>query len=156
MEYDVTLKEVASEHLASVRGMYPTARLPEAMPAEFARVMSELTAEGIQPSGGAVVIYHGWTGDTADAEIGFTIRGVFFPRDPRGPVRASRTPAGKVLFTVHEGRDADLEAAYKAIRAYAEANRLELAGVMWERYLTDPAGEPDPDKHVTEVYWPVA
>jgi effector-binding domain-containing protein len=156
MEYDVTLREVASEHLASVRGTYPTARLPEVIPAELARVMSELTAEGIQPSGAAIAIYHGWTGDMIDAEIGFTIRGVFFPRDPKGPIRASRTPAGKVLFTVHVGRYADLEAAYKAIRAYAEVNRLELAGVMWERYLSDPVSEPDPDRHVTEVYWPVA
>lgn len=156
MDYDVTLKQVATEHLASVRGTYPIARLPELMPAEFARVMNELTAEGIQPSGGAVTIYHGWGGDTVDAEIGFTIRGVFFPRDPKGPVRASRTPGGKVLFTVHVGLYAELEAAYKAIQAYAKANRLELAGIMWERYLTGPAAEPDSSKHVTEVYWPVA
>ena len=156
MDYDVTLKEVATEHLASVRGTYPMAQLPEVMQAEFARVMSELVAEGVQPSGGAVTIYHGWTGDTVDAEIGFTIRGVFFPRNPKGPVKASRTPGGKVLFTVHVGHYVELEAAYKAIQSYAKANRLELADVMWERYLTDPATEPDLSKHVTEVYWPVA
>jgi effector-binding domain-containing protein len=48
-----------------------------------------------------------------------------------------------------------LVAAYEAVQNYAAANGLELAGNMWERYLTDPAVEPDLSKHVTEIYWPI-
>jgi effector-binding domain-containing protein len=155
MDYDVTIKEVASEHLASVRGTYPIAQLPEVMGREFGRVMSALTAEGVQPSGGAVVIYHGWTEDTVDAEIAFTIQGVFFPQNPRGGVRPSRVPGGRVAFTTHVGPYDQIANAYGAIQAYAKENRLELAGTMWERYLTDPAVEPDLSKHVTELFWPV-
>jgi effector-binding domain-containing protein len=156
MDYEVTLKETASEHLASVRGIYPISQLAEAMPKAFAQVMKVLTAQGVQPSGGAITVYHGWSSDTVDAEIGFTIRGVFFPQEPKGAVRASRIPGGRVLFAAHVGPYEQLEAAYRAIQAYAEENGLQLAETMWEKYLTDPAQEPDLTKHLTEVYWPVA
>jgi effector-binding domain-containing protein len=163
MDYDVVLKEVAPEHLASVRGVYPIAELPEVMGRGFAQIMSALNAEGIQPAGGALSIYHGWTEDTVDVEIAFTIKGVFFPQDAgaaarrqdRGGVKASMVPGGRVLFAVHVGPYDQIAAAYGAIQTYAGANGLKLAGKMWERYLTDPAEEPDLSKHVTEVFWPV-
>jgi effector-binding domain-containing protein len=155
MDYNVTIREVVAEQLASVRDTYPMARLPEAMPGEFGRVMAALVAEGIQPAGGAVAIYHGWTEDAVDVEIGFTIRGVFFPQDPHGRVKASRIPGGRALSTLHMGPYSGLVAAYEAVQNYAAANGLELAGNMWERYLTDPAVEPDLSKHVTEIYWPI-
>ncbi len=153
MDYDVTIREVDSEQLASVRGVYRISELAGVMEREFGRIMGALTAEGVQPSGGAVTLYHSWTEDTVDAEIGFTVQGVFFPRDG---VKPSRIPGGKVAFTVHVGRYDQIERAYRAIQAYAEANSLQLADMMWERYLTDPAAEPDLSKHVTEVYWPLA
>jgi effector-binding domain-containing protein len=156
MDYDVTVKEVAPEHAASVRGTYPIAQLAEVMPKEFSRVMSALTAEGVQLSGGAVALYHGWTEDTVDVEVGFTIRGVFFPQDVRRGVKASRVPGGKVVFTVHIGPYDQVGAAYAAMQAYAKANGLKLADTMWERYLTGPDVEPDVSKHVTELYWPLA
>ena len=124
MDYDVVVKEVPPEHAASVRGTHPIAQMAEVMPKEFGRVMAALTAEGVQPSGGAVAIYHGWTEETVDVEIAFTIHGVFFPRDlKKGSVKASRVPGGKVAFTVHVGPYEQIAAAYAAIQAYARANR---------------------------------
>lgn len=155
MEYEVIIREISSEHLAGVRGTYPVAQLPEVMGREFGRVMAALSAEGVQLAGGAVAVYHGWTEDSVDVEIGFTIHGVFFPQDRRSDVKPGRVPGGKVVFATHVGPYDQLVNAYTAIQDYAAANRLELAGVMWERYLTDPSEEPDPNKHVTEVYWPV-
>lgn len=155
MAYDIVMKEVAPEHLASVRGTHAMAELPSVMQRDFARVMNALNAEGVQPSGGAVAVYHGWTEDTVDVEIGFTIHGVFFPQGRRSEVKPSRTPGGKVAFTTHVGSYEGLEKAYEAIQAYAKANGLKLADTMWERYLTDPAVEPDVNRHVTEVFWPV-
>ncbi|OFW57219.1 MAG: hypothetical protein A2133_06855 [Actinobacteria bacterium RBG_16_64_13] len=156
MDYEVAVRNVAPEHTASVRGTYPMAQLAEVMPKEFGRVMAALTAEGIPPSGGAVAIYHGWNEETVDVELAITIRGVFFPQDLRRGVKASRVPGGKVVFTEHIGPYDQIAAAYGAIQAYAKANGLDLAETMWERYLTDPAVEPDLSKHVTEVYWPLA
>ena len=155
MEYDVIIKEIAPEHLASTRGTYPIAQLPEVMGREFGRIMGALQAEGIQPSGGVLAVYHGWTEETVDVELAATIRGVFFPQDAKRGVKPSMVPGGKVLFTVHVGHYDQIAAAYEAMQEHARVNGLELADMMWERYLTDPAVEPDLNKHVTEVYWPL-
>ncbi len=49
-----------------------------------------------------------------------------------------------------------IAAAYYAIQQHATANDVTLANTMWERYLTDPAVEPDLSRHATEVFWPLA
>jgi effector-binding domain-containing protein len=155
MGYEVIVKEVAPEHLASVRGTYRTSELPQVMPRELCRILDALQAEGIQPAGGVLTVYHAWDKETVDAEMGATIRGVFFPRDPKGHVKAGMVPGGRVAFTVHVGAYEGVHAAYEAILEYAKENDLELGDLMWEKYLTDPAVEPDLSKHVTEVYWPL-
>lgn len=164
MDYEVAMREVPPEHLASVRGTYPISQLPAVMPKEFGRIMRALRAEGVQPAGGAVAIYHSWSEDTVDVEIAFAIKGVFFPQDvrrgakhhPQGSVRPSMIPGGRVLYTRHVGPYDQIAAAYGAIQAYARTNDLKLADRMWEKYLTDPATEPDLGKHVAEVFWPLA
>lgn len=156
MDYQVVIKEMPPEHLASTRGIYPVAELPEVMGREFGRIMGALSAEGIRPAGAALAIYHAWTGDSVDVEIAFAIQGVFFPQTPRSDVKPSRVPGGKVVFTTHVGPYDEIHKAYEAIQSYAKEKSLDLADMMWERYLTDPSVEPDLRKHVTEVCWPLA
>jgi effector-binding domain-containing protein len=156
MDYSVSIREVAPEHIAGLRGTYPVAQLPQVMAGEFGRVMGVLIAEGVKPAGGAVAVYHDVTDDTVDVEIAFTIHGVYFPRDKKGVVKPGRLPGGKVAFTTHVGPYDKLEEAYTAVQAYAKANGVKLAGMMWERYLTGLDEEPDVNKHVTEIYWPLA
>ncbi len=153
MTYEVTVKEVTPERLAGVRGTYRIADLGEVMGREFGRIMAAMAAQGVSPSGGALTVYHGWTEDTVDAEIAFTIEGDFAPQED---VKPGMLPGGKAAFTVHVGPYDQIGAAYEAIQQHAEANGLTLADMMWERYLTDPTVEPDLSKHVTEVFWPLA
>ena len=68
----------------------------------------------------------------------------------------SSSPAGRVLSAVHVGPYDGIAQAYQAVMTYAEANDLCLGDTMWERYMTDPAVEPDPSKYVTEIYWLLA
>jgi effector-binding domain-containing protein len=150
--YEVEIKDPAPMRLAGVRGTYGIAELGEVMGREFGRIMAALTAQGVHPSGGAVTVYHGWTEDTVDAEIAFTVDGEFAAE---GDVRPSTLSGGKAAFTIHVGPYDQIGAAYGAIQEYAKANGLNLAGMMWERYLTGPE-EPDLSKHVTEVFWPLA
>ncbi len=151
MAYEVEIKDAVPMRLAGVRGTYRIAELGEVMGREFGRIMAALTAQGVRPSGGAVTVYYGWTEDTVDAEIAFTIDGDFAAE---GDVRPSTLPGGKAAFTKHVGPYDQIGAAYGAIQEYAKVNGLNLAGMMWERYLTGPE-EPDLSKHVTEVFWPL-
>ena len=156
MKYNVVIKEVAPENLASIRATCSIAELPEVMGRQFGRIIAALSAEGIQPSAGALAIYHGWTQDTVDVEIAFVIQEIFHPRIGQSGVAPSKIPGGRVAFTTHVGPYEEIQNGYGAIRAYAQENSLKLADMMWECYLTDPAVEPDLRKHITELYWPLA
>jgi effector-binding domain-containing protein len=153
MAYEVTIAEMTPEPVAGVRGTYRIADLAEVMGREFGRIMVAIAAQGARPAGSALTIYHGWTEDEVDAEIAFTIEGDFVPQED---VKPGTLPGGRVATTVHVGPYDQLGEAYEAIQRHAEANGLALAELMWERYLTDPAVEPDLNKHVTEVFWPLA
>src|SRR4030042_2358727 len=109
--YRVTMKEVAPEQAAGIRGQYPISQVPEIMGKGFGLVMEALTAEGVRPAGGALAIYHGWTKDTVDVEIALTVQGVFFPQGGRSGVKASMGAGGKGGFTVHGGPHAHLRGA---------------------------------------------
>jgi effector-binding domain-containing protein len=153
MGYEVTVKEVAPETFAAVRGTYQITELGQVMRREFGRVMAAITAQGARPSGGASTLYQCWTEDAVDAEIAFTIDGEFAPQ---GDVKPGTLPGGSVAFTTHVGPYDQIAAPYYAMQEYAESNDLTLANTMWERYLTDLATEPDLTKHVTELFWPLS
>lgn len=153
MAYEVLIKELPPERLATTRGVYAVAEIGQVMGREFGRVMAALSAQGLYPLGGPVALYHAWPETTVDVEIGFPVPAGFREQDG---VRPSELPGGRVATTVFVGPYDQIEAAYVAVQEYANESGLSLAETMWERYLTDPAQEPDLSKHVTEVFWPLA
>jgi effector-binding domain-containing protein len=153
MPYEVTAKDLEPEKLASVRGVLPLAEIGQAMAGAFGRIMAALSAQGMYPAGPPVAVYHSWTDTSVDTEIAFPVSGEFVEHEG---VMPSELPGGRALFTVYVGPYDQMHAAYEAIKQYAEENGLELAGIMWERYFTDPHLEPDLSKHVTHIYWPLA
>ena len=152
MAYGIQLRELPTERLASVRSRQSIADLGRLMEREFGHIMTALAHQGLYPTGPPVAIYHSWSEDSVDVELGFPIVGEFQEADGVFP---SELPAGKVASTIFVGRYEDIEKAYEAIQAWAKENGLELAEMMWERYFTSPEEEPDLSKHVTEVFWPV-
>ncbi len=155
MGYDVTVIDYAGERIVSARGRYRISQLKLVVPRELARVVSALLAQGAEPVNGAVAVYHGWTEETVEVELGYTVRGSFSAGAAAG-VNESSLPACRALMTTHVGPYERVAGAYEAVMAHAEANSIVLADFMWERYITDPACEPDPDKYVTEIYLPLA
>jgi effector-binding domain-containing protein len=152
MVYEVEMKELAPELLASVVTKCYIEDLPRVVPEAFGRVMGVITGQGVSPTGGAVAVYRVWTEESVVVEIGFTVAAEI--RAEQG-VAPGRLPGGRALKTVHVGRYEDIGPAYQAMQEYAAGHELPLAKTMWERYLTDPAAEPDLSKHVTEIFWPV-
>lgn len=151
MGYEVTVRELEPELLASVRVTAHMDEMGQVMSREFGHVMAIMSRQGVKPTGGAVAVYHSFTPDTADLEIGFTVAGVMKEEDGVGP---GMLPGGPVAFTVYVGVYDEIEPAYRAMQRYAEEKGFELQPVMWEKYLTGPE-EPDLSKHVTEIYWPL-
>ena len=63
--------------------------------------------------------------------------------------------AGNALKVTYMGPYKGSAGAHEAIATYAETNGKEFVGPPWEVYVNDPSKEPDPNKYITEVYYPV-
>jgi effector-binding domain-containing protein len=122
------------------------------MGAEFGRVAGAMASQGLHPVGPPAAVYHAWTEASVDLELGFPVAGDF--QEAQG-VRPGMLPGGRVAIVLYTGPYDRIEPAYKAVQEYAESLELALAPMMWERYLTDPQQEPDLDKHLTQIVWPL-
>jgi effector-binding domain-containing protein len=151
MTYEVQIKEIAPEKLASVRAWHRAEELAQIMGRELGRIMTAMSLQGLHPAGSPVAVYHAWTEDSVDLELGWPVRGEFAQAEGIGP---GVLPGGRVAFALYTGAYDQIEPAYRAIQEYAEQKGFTLAPVMWERYLTGPE-EQDLSKHLTEIYWPL-
>ncbi len=62
---------------------------------------------------------------------------------------------GKALHIDFYGNYTELGNAHKAMETYMKANNLSLRGPAIEQYVTDPTTEPDPNKWLTKLSYPV-
>ncbi len=61
----------------------------------------------------------------------------------------------KLVRTVHHGAYEHLGAAWAEFNAWIAAHALQPRPDLWERYLTDPASNPDPSTWRTELNRPL-
>ncbi len=66
-----------------------------------------------------------------------------------------KTGEGKVVKGIHTGSYHQLGSTHEQINKYIAFKKLEINGVPWETYVTDPGIEADTTKWITEVYYPV-
>ncbi|MGE0589379.1 MAG: SRPBCC family protein [Cyclobacteriaceae bacterium] len=64
-------------------------------------------------------------------------------------------PGGKAVKAIHMGDYHTLESTHQQVNTYIAFKKLEINGVPWESYVTDPGVEKDTAKWITEVYYPV-
>jgi effector-binding domain-containing protein len=85
--------------------------------------------------------------DRPSVEVGVLVAGRF---ERSGRVVSSELPGGEVAMAVHRGDYTRLGVTHDAVRAFAEAERRELAGPRWEIY---GHWREDPSELETEIYW---
>jgi effector-binding domain-containing protein len=72
-----------------------------------------------------------------------------------GDIRFFDSYTGKAVTTEHWGDYATSGNSWTAVMKYVEENKLESNGEPFEVYITDPTTEPDPQKWLTMLYFPV-
>lgn len=77
------------------------------------------------------------------------------PAEASGEMQPGTLAAGPVAFAVHHGLYEGLPEANAAIERWIEQNGFEVAGPMWESYVTDPGEMPNPADWRTEIFWPL-
>jgi effector-binding domain-containing protein len=64
------------------------------------------------------------------------------PAPEEGVVRFGETPSGDAACVLHRGSTLTTLGSYEQLTAWVKVHGLELTGVSWEHYLSDPAATP--------------
>jgi len=113
-------------------------------------LMAEQQAQNLQPQGMPFARY-----ENLDPATGrFTmIAGVPVSAGGKsnGDIRMVKYGACSALKGLHNGPYDELSLSYEALQKYATDNGMELNGVVWEHYLSDPAEATDPTQLLTLI-----
>lgn len=147
------VETIASQHAAVVRADVPQVELAGVFHRAFQEVVQVAGAQGVGITGPPFGYYPRMPAATVEVAAGFPVSA---PITPVGEVTPMELPGGRVITGIHVGSFDGLATTYQELMQWAAAEGHELAGYMWESYLSDPAAEPDSSTWRTLITWPLA
>ena len=150
--YDVVIKKVEPQRIASVRDVIPSYPEQGHLWQELETLMGQ---SKIKSTGPCLTLYHS-DEPKIDAEVCEPIaEGISLPNNTQ--VKTRELPGAEVATVIHHGTFDTLNKAYEAVIKWIEANGYQINGSCREIYLqppTETGSQTDPDT-VTEVQFPV-
>ncbi|MCK4490476.1 MAG: GyrI-like domain-containing protein, partial [Anaerolineales bacterium] len=150
--YDVVIKKVEPQRIASVRDVIPSYPEQGHLWQELGTVMGQ---NQIKSTGPCLTLYHS-DEPKIDAEVCEPIaEDVSLPKNTK--VQTRELPGDEVAAVIHHGPFNTLSESYEAVIKWIEANGYQINGPCREIYLQPPAetgSQTDPDT-VTEIQFPV-
>ena len=157
--YDVVLKEVEAQTVASAREVVSSVReMPDRCGAMSRAVYKLAEGRGLKVVGACMAIYHdqgSYREEDIDTEMAVPVEGASADesghvRDGTATIRALPRVESMASVVHHGGYDTIME-AYGAVAAWIERGEYTITGLCREIYLQGPeAGAP-----VTELQFPV-
>ncbi len=99
-------------------------------------------------------IYHEWDEENNKAVVEAAIA-CESAKPGKDDIKKGMAYAGEAMKCAYTGRYDNTVIAHEFLIKEIEANGYEMAGSPWEVYVTDPETEPDQNKCLTEVYYPI-
>jgi effector-binding domain-containing protein len=152
MAYDVEVKDLEERLVATVRVKTTPDRIGETFREVMPEVSAQLAAAAVQPPNPMFAIYHSYSQDEVDMELGLPLPG---PIPTEGRVVGHELPATLAAVTWHHGSYDTIGEAFRAVEAWIEQEGKERAGPPFEVYWTGPEDDPDPAAWRTEVGYPI-
>ena len=152
-KYDVVIKKVDPQRIASVRDVIPSYPEQGHLWQDLETVLNQ---NKIKPTGPCLTLYHSDEPEI-DAEVCEPIaEGVSLPQNSQVQMR-ELPGVEEVAAVIHHGPFKTLSESYQAVLKWIEDNGYQINGPCREIYLQPPTeigGQNDPDT-VTEVQFPV-
>jgi effector-binding domain-containing protein len=119
----------------------------------YAKLMGFLAEQGVEIAGAPYLAYMNANEDFSkfDIELGIPV-GEAVP--VHGEFYMSQSYEGKAIATMYKGAYKDIEVAYVALMDYAKENVLEMTGVYYDYYISNPAETPESEL-LTQVVFPI-
>ena len=157
--YDVLLKQVEPQLVASVRAILPNHSAVGALFAEVYEALGEHVAAALGPNPGqggqTLVLWY----DTEFKETDVDGAAAFYVRCPapdNGRMRVHELPAAMMATTIHHGPYNRINEAHEAVITWIDANNYRIAGADREIYLYNRMPiRRDDSTYITEIQYPV-
>lgn len=150
--YEVVVKKVDRQKVASVRDVIPTYGDVGQL---FGEVFGYLGSQGVAPVGPPLAIYHDgeYREKDVDAEVAVPVADKV---SGKGRVKSKELPAvARMACVIHHGGYDSISQAYNAIMTWIDKNGYRITDHDREIYLVGPGPGVDPASYVTEIQLPV-
>ncbi len=119
----------------------------------FAQINQYMNENEIEVADVPVVIYHFWSDSIIDIEAGIPVLDSIEVN--HSLIKLNKLAKGNVVTAVHYGPYERLVETYNGINEWMRKNEVVVIGPPWEKYITDPSTEPNPEKWQTAIYFPI-
>jgi DNA-binding transcriptional MerR regulator len=152
--YEIHLREVRPEQVASIRRRCTWETLGPCVGAAIGQVVRTAMGQGVRIVGPAYTAYHSASTDEAelDLEVGLPTDEAVEPADEVVP---GTLPGGLAATTLHCGRYDEIAGAYRALGEWLTERGHETAAPPREIYLVAPDRAADESALRTEIVWPI-
>jgi effector-binding domain-containing protein len=151
--YDVIIKKVEAQRVASLRDTIPTYSDVGQL---FNEIFGYLFQQKAQFAGPSIGIYHDMEYREKDVDVEVAVP---LANSVAGTkrIKVHELPSVKQMAcTIHKGPYEMIGDAYRAVMTWVDINGYEFSGPNREVYLEGPGQGKDPASYVTEVQFPIA
>ena len=150
--YSIIEKEVPAMIIAVVHNKVAMGEIGNILGKSYSEIQKLMKKQGANMTGSPMAITLAWDSISWDFEAAIPI-----DKEIKGNahVQVKQSYAGKVIYLSYTGPYEGTYKAYTELDSYMKEKGLFQNGGPWEVYLTDPSSEPDTNKWITEIYFPV-
>ncbi len=151
MDYQITLKQQASQPVLSIRKTFSSSKLSEEIGKSYGMIAMYMQEIGEQPKEAPFTAYYNMDMENLDVEMGFPVSKTLAGR---GEIKAGEIPEGEYVEGMYKGSYAGVAAAYEAMNTWMNEKGITPTGTSYEYYLNTPGEVPDSEL-LTKIVFPV-
>lgn len=157
MTYYMQLKDVPTQHIASVRLHTPFSDLGSTFAGTVHGIVDRVSPMGAWPRGSPLAIYYNTPFSAADVDVEIAVPiASNVALEDEGPAFQTRDlPGGRVAYTMHNGSYGGIGAAYDELIRWIAREGMKPIGPPREIYLVGPEQTESPSEYLTEIEVPI-
>ena len=151
--FDIQTVDLPIHHFVAVKETVKMENIGEHYQTNLPKVYQAVQQAGLASAGQPCGLFYTWDEENGETEVAQAI-----------PLKEAATldgyaslevPHQKALLIEYYGGYGGSKNAHMAMGEYMQANNLEFVAPCIEQYETDPTTEPDSNKWLTRIYYPI-
>ncbi len=148
----IDTETIPPQTIISIRETCKPAEITKKLGEIYGELMAFIQANRLKQAGPVLAIYHSYSPDKVDMEPAIPVDRI---EKPTGKIKIGELRGDEVVVGYHYGSYETLATSHQILDEWITKSNKNISGACWEVYITDPATEPDTNKWLTKIYYPV-